>query len=358
MKLRQLFAAAALVLLPLTASAATLVIPASGTGAGSNGSNWQTEVTVHNVSNRSIEATLIFHSASGSEGSTIVTVPARATTSVADIVKTRFGKEAATGAIEVRISDESAAAVAVTSRTSNVSEQGEFGQDIPAINVTDAARIGDLIVLTAPSSAEKYRFNAGLYAVDEASIFWELVRADGTTAGTTTLNYRAGTQRQYNLVVPALFGAAPQDGDSIHATIVKGAAIFYGSSINQLSGDPAFVPAVRVREDFHITFLGVDLDENGTVDVADANHDGVLDQPIDVFTSLFPNFFRIVGAGENGQPISYELIDAPRDAMLVDGAGTIEYAPGGNVKGTSGQLRVRATSGGRSQIFVIPINFR
>ncbi|MEO8034774.1 MAG: hypothetical protein ABI837_10105, partial [Acidobacteriota bacterium] len=98
--------------------------------------------------------------------------------------------------------------------------------------------------------------------------------------------------------------------------------------------------------------------ENGTVDIADANHDGVLDHALDVFTSLYPNFFRVVATGDNGQTVTYELVDAPRDAQLIDALGTIEFAPGGDVKGQSGELRVRVTSNGRSSVFTIPINFR
>jgi hypothetical protein len=358
MKLKHLITTGSLVLLPFAASAASLIIPAAGTGPGANGSSWQTEVTLHNVSSSSIATTLLFHGRDGADGSTTVTLGPRATTSIQDIVHSRFGKDSATGAIEIQVADENLSSIAVTSRTANFSEQGQFGQDIPAVNLADAAKAGDLQVVAGPSSTTDFRFNLGVYAGEATTIHWELVRADGTTAAQKDLTYAAGTQQQYNNGIEALFGLDAKNDDAVHATVVSGSALVYGSAINQVTGDPAYVPGIAVREDVHISFLGVDVDENGTVDVADANHDGVLDQPIDVFTSLYPNFFRVVASGDNGQAVTYELVNAPRDAQLIDTAGTIEFAPGGDVKGQSGELRVRITSNGHSTVVTIPVNFR
>lgn len=358
MNLKHLIASGSLALLPFAASAASLIIPASGTGPGANGSNWQTELTLHNVSSRSIAATILFHEKGDVAGTTTVSLGGRTTTSIEDIVHSRFGKDSATGAIEIQIADADLASLTVNSRTANVSDRGEFGQDIPAVNATEAAKAGDLVVLTGPSSTADFRFNLGLYASEATTIHWELVRADGTTVASNDVSYAAGTQQQYNNGISALFNVEAKNNDAVHATVVKGAAFLYGSAIDNLTGDPAYVPGIPAREDVHINFLGVDIDENGTVDVADANHDGVLDHPIDVFTSLYPNFFRVVASGDNGQTVTYELVDAPRDAQLIDNLGTIEYAPGGDVKGQSGELRIRVTSNGRSSVFTIPVNFR
>ena len=43
--------------------------------------------------------------------------------------------------------------------------------------------------------------------------------------------------------------------------------------------------------------------------------------------------------------------------LLVD-AQTVEWFPGGDVKGTSGVLHVRATANGISDVLTIPVNFR
>ena len=359
MKVRNLIAASTLAILPLSASAATFIIPVAGSGPGANGTRWQSEITLHNVSSRPAVGTLVYRDASTSSSPVAFNVPSRSTVTIDDVVRTKFGIENGTGAIQIDLDDDAASKIAITSRTFNdVSVNGELGQDIPAVALDDAAKAGDMTVLSAPSSVVKNRFNFGLYAATVATVQWELLRADGTLAATKQLSYAAGTQNQYNGGVASLFNAEPRDGDAIHASVTKGSAIFYGSAINNFTGDPTFVPGVRTHEDIRINFAGIDLDENGSVDVADANHDGVLDAPIDIFTSTFPNYFRLVATGENGETVVYELVDAPVDATLIDNNGTVSFAPGADVAGTTGDLLVRATSGGNTTVLRIPVRYR
>jgi hypothetical protein len=300
---------------------------------------------------------LKFHDSVGTQEGDSVTVNARGTVAIADIVRTRFARESATGAIEITVPDALANKVAITSRTFNRSSAGEFGQDIPAVNANDAASAGDVVVLQGPSSVIDDRFNFGLYALTDAAVRWELVRADGSLA--TPLaeqSYRGGTQIQFNQGIERFLTSTPQNNDAVHAVVTKGRVIAYGSAVNNRSGDPSFVPGIRVRVDIRLNFVGVDLNQDGIVDVFDADHDGVLDQPLDIFTSMFPNDFRVIVTGPNGEPATLELIDAP-EALLIDFR-TVSWAPGGDEKGKSGVLKIRATAGGISEILTIPANFR
>ena len=354
MRLKNVMIFMAAALLPLAASAATFIIPAAGTGPGANDSRWQSELTLHNTSGSPITATLRFHDASGAQQSTDVTVNARSTVTIADVVASRFGRESATGAIEVTIPDASANRVAITSRTFNTSTSGQFGQDIPAVNANDAAGAGDVVVLQAPSSANDARFNFGLYAVTDAKVRWELVRADGTViTPIAEQSYAAGTQMQFNQGIANLLGQTEQDNDAVHANVTSGKMIAYGSAVQNSSGDPSFVPGIRVRSDIKVNFLGVDVDENGSIDVVDADHDGVLDQPIEIFTLGFPNFFRVIVDG----PATLEIVEAPSAASVID-AQTIEWSATGDMRGKSGVLKVRATVNGVSEILTIPANFK
>ena len=52
MKLNKIIITASLALLPLTAGAATLIIPAAASTSGANGSDWKSELTLHNTSGR------------------------------------------------------------------------------------------------------------------------------------------------------------------------------------------------------------------------------------------------------------------------------------------------------------------
>ncbi len=340
--------------LPLSASAGSLVIPAAGTGPGANSSHWKSEVTISNLSADSVDASLVFHDRNGAGASSAVTIPAHATVAEDDIVATRFGLASATGAIEIVTADPSK--LAVISRTYNESSTGRFGQDIPAVDVATLAAAGENILL-GPANVVNQRFNFGIYAATDASVEWVLHRADGSTAATVDTTYTAGQQIQYNGGVQTLFNSDAKNLDNVDVVFKSGTGIAYGSAIENESGDPSFVRGIDARRIPNIQFIGIDRNEDGVIEYPDANHDGVTDQPIDIATSLFPNFFRVVARGPNGAKVSFQILGSDPDVTLVDDNGTIEWAPGANRKGTTGTLQVKATSGGESVILTIKVNF-
>jgi hypothetical protein len=343
-------------LLPLAASATTLVVPASGTGPGINDSHWQTELTLHNTSASTIAATLTFHDLVGAGETATVNVAPRATVAIADVVASRFGRASGTGAIEITFDSAFAQKLTVSSRTFNKSAGGEFGQDIPAVDQANAPAAGSIIVLSGPSSATDTRFNFGLYAVSASTVQWELVRADGTVAASKEVSYAAGTQVQYNYGVSTLLGAGSQDNDTVQAVVTKGRALAYGSAVNNASGDPTYVPGILARADLRINFLGVDFGDTGKIAVADANHDGVLDRAIDVPTGTFPVGFRVVVASANA--VTFELIDPPSGVKFFDNNGGITWTASASASGTSTTLRLRVTADGSTEIITIPANIR
>jgi hypothetical protein len=354
MKSNRIITAVLAALLPLAAGATTLVIPASGTGPGANDSHWATELTLHNTSASSITATLTFHDVVGAAGTSSITVAPRATVAVADIVATRFGRAAATGAIDVTFDNAFAQKLTVSSRTFNKSTAGEFGQDIPAVDLASVPAGGSVVVLSGPSSAGDARFNFGIYAPEASIVKWDLIRADGSLAATKEISYAAGTQVQYNSGVSSFFSAASQDNDTVHATVTTGRALPYGSVVNNASGDPTYVPAVLARADLRINFLGVEFGDFGKIDIADADHDGILDRPIDIQTSTFPVGFRIIVSSST--PATFELIDAPSGARLADANGAIFWMPDARFAGTSTSLRLRVTADGTTEIITLPVN--
>lgn len=342
-------------LLPLAASATTLLIPASGTGPGANGSHWQTELTLHNTSVSTIQATLTFHDSLGASGTSAVSIAPRATLAIADVVASRFGRESATGAIEITFDSAFAKKLTVSSRTFNKLDAGEFGQDIPAVDSASAPATGDVIVLSGPSSATDAHFNFGVYAINAATVRWDLIRADGSVATTREVSYAAGTQAQYSAGVSAFLNASPADNDTVHAVVTSGNAVAYGSIINNASGDPSYVPGVIARNDTRIQF-GVDFGANGTVDVVDADHDGILDHSIDVQTGTFPVAFRV--AVTSTSPATFELINAPDGLRFFDTNGGIFWQPSASSGGTTLNLKIRVTADGATDIITIPVNIR
>jgi hypothetical protein len=360
MKLRILIMTLAIVLLSLTAQAAplqaaTIVIPAAGTGPGLNQSQWQSEVTVHNAAPRAATISLSFHFGISVFGPVELTVMPRQTVSIDDIARTEFNLESGTGAIVIQAEPRDARSLAITSRTFNTSPEAEFGQDIPAIDILDAATAGEIAALTGPSDAAGNRFNFGLFAVEPTTIRWELLRSNGTVAVSTEIAYAAGQHQQYTNGVPTVFGVALQSNDTVHARVVSGSALVYGSIVNA-TGDPFYIPGIRVRDDIVIQFLGVDLNENGAVDLFDADGDGELDTPIQIKTSLFPAYFRVVALGEFGEAVELEIVSSTANAALLD-SDTVRIIATGDLAGKTGELVVRATSGDSSTLLRIPMIF-
>jgi hypothetical protein len=357
MKFHNWILAAAVAALPLAAGAATLIVPVAGTGPGANGSQWQSELTLHTAAPRPVTLSLTLHQNSTVLGPVAVTLQARETVSITDVVRTKFNLTSGNGALVIDVADRDARSVAVTSRTFNTSATGEFGQDIPSVDAASALRTGDIAALSGPSVIAGNRFNFGVYTVEASTIEWQVVRADGTVAATKSVTYAAGTHAQYNGGVETLIGASQQDNDTVHARVASGRAVFYGSFINN-TGDPTFVPGVRTREDILIQLTGVDLDENGSVDIRDNDGDNVLDSRVEIVTSLFASYFRVVAEGEFGDDLTFEIVSSPAEAHLLDDNGTLIVSAGGDVKGTTGTIVLRATSGNSSQLITIPVIFR
>lgn len=355
MSLKRLIVLLAIGLLTVAANAAQITVPAAGTGAGAQNSHWQSDVLLHNAAPRTIEFTASLHIGTDVVGPKAISLAARNTTRLADVVKNTFGVEAGTGALVFELVDRDLKYLAVTSRTYNTVAGLEFGQDIPAIQAADAAVAGQIAVLTNPGTAAD-RFNFGLYAVEAADVTWELVRADGTVASTHDATYAAGQHVQYNEGLSTLLAASAQNGDSVYARIMGGKAIVYGSSIHA-SGDPTFVGSNITRDDVVIN-LGIDVDEDGTIDIRDENGDGILDAPITVYTSLFPAYVRVVATSEFGEPVTLEVVRSEAEAVFRDNKGTMRIGAAGDLKNKTGSIVLRATSNGTVTLFTVPVTFK
>src|SRR6478672_9852137 len=100
--LKRIFGITALALLPLTAGAATLIIPAAGTGPGANNSKWSTDFIIHNASSQPVSFNLTYHDSNGPSRPPLpFVVGPRTTVTSADAVRTIFGITSGTGAIEL-----------------------------------------------------------------------------------------------------------------------------------------------------------------------------------------------------------------------------------------------------------------
>jgi hypothetical protein len=349
---------AALVSVSGFAAATDLIIPVTGTLPGANNSMWQGEVTLHNASTNAAVVTVTFFPSVGEPVSADIVVPARLTVNYENAILELFGVANGSGALRLEIGAEARGRVAVTSRVMNVGPSGRFGQDVPAVSGTATLRSGSTAVVTGPAQAEGKRFNFGLFAIQDSEVTWRLLSADGTLVTEKTESYAAGTQVQYNNGIGTFLGAEASDRAAIHARILSGEAIVYGSIVESSTGDPTFVPGFEVLENFAVEFLGVDLDENGSVDVLDADGDGVLDEPVTIFVGPFPNYFRVIALPTAAGEAVLSLLEAPAGFAMIDAKGTIQAAPSSSDRGKTAQIVVRATDGFAAADLVIPVVFK
>lgn len=359
MKLTRIIAATAAALLPLVASAATFIIPAAGSGPGANGSQWKTELKIHVTGLEPVTVGLRFHRGTAVFDGGTIRIDGSTTRTLDDVVAREL-QTSGSGAIEVFTEREKDfRRLAVTSRTYNQLPNGDqLAQDVPAVPLADAAVQGDFVILSGPSHANRQRFNFGIYAAKATRVTWDLLRGDGQAVASKSVSYAAAQHVQYNNGIQTLFGQTLQDSDTVRAIIDNGEAFLYGSAIDS-SGDPSYAQGVRTREQFDLVFLGIDIDEDGTIDIADANNDGVLDRPLDIITSLFPATIRVIAETELGTRVAsgLELLSSTTDAQFNDRNGTLMIGAPGDFKGKTGEVRIRARSDSSIETFVIPIRF-
>lgn len=333
------------------------VIPAAGSGPGANGSLWRSEVTFHNAGDIAVTIDVQLHGAEGPIYNNGISIRPHRTATASNIVKNELLQENAFGAIIIKMDPILASRLALTSRAINESAAGEFGQDIPVIPVSQAFTTGERVVIAGPAKSSEHRFNFGLFPLEETSIDWSVYRKEGELATSKSVTYEAGKHVQYNGGIANFFGIEAQDNDVVVAKITGGKVFLYGSIVNNLSGDPSFVPGVVTRTNITARFLGVDIDENGSIDFADANGDNVLDEPLVIYTGAFPNFFKLMAEDPEGETLTFELVGASNDVRLFPDH-TVQWLPATGLRGTEGTLVVRVNDGTDSVDFTIPVLFR
>lgn len=359
MKLNHLFA---VLLTAATATSAlaqktTLIIPSAGSGQGA-GAMWHTELSMHNASTRDIPIDVQFHGNEGPEANNGIALRANRTFVSGDLIADFIGRPGQFGALVIVVDQNVADKLAATARAVATTDAGTYGQALPVYRSEDALIPGDTGVLIGPGDAGAYRFNFGVYPIETTEIEWTLLRESGEVAATRTVTYPAQIPVRYNAGIDSLFGVPTMDEDAVRARIVSGRAIPYGSMIDTTTNDASYVPAVRVHENIAPVIEGVDLDENGTIDLRDEDGDGTADGVMEVFTSTFPNYFRIVAHDEEGDDLTYQIVNQTQDMKFIDDEGTIQWAPGPELRGAEGVLIVRVRDGIDSTQLTIPVIFR
>lgn len=225
--------------------ARTYLVSNSGHTAGAQGTNWVSDVVLHNPGSTAASATIFFLEKDLDNTDKLgwsVAVPGGRSVKLADIVEDTFARSSSSGALLVGASGE----LVVTSRTFNDAASGTYGQYIegyPLLRAIQKDEEARLIQLTRDSS---YRTNIGFANGTNANleVKLELKRANGALLGTRTISLKPFSFTQINDALSA-YGSAIDDAYAVISSSTAGAAFFaYASVIDNRTGDPVSVVPV------------------------------------------------------------------------------------------------------------------
>ncbi|MEO6259164.1 MAG: hypothetical protein ABIP63_02400 [Thermoanaerobaculia bacterium] len=249
----------------------SMIVPIVGHAPGANGSQFQSDVRIANVSAQpakyQLNLTLTGTDGTQSGQSTSVQVEPGATMALDDIMSNFFGitsdGSGATGSLEIRPLTSTAAAPAsssstpsiqtvVSSRTFTTSALGTFSQQIPAISLSqfvekssDTAISGVLTLQHLVQSAA-YRTNLGLVegAGESANVLVRVFNLAGLELTSIPLSLMPGEHKQLNYFL-SRYGIATTDARiEVEVTSSTGKVSAYASVVDNFTNDPLLVPGV------------------------------------------------------------------------------------------------------------------
>jgi hypothetical protein len=218
-------------------------IAAAAHSEGVGGSVWRTDATMVNTSEVDLVATVAFFPADQDNSDPAsVEVDVAATTSVRldDVLASAF---AADGSGALRVSVDTAS-LAVTSRTYNLTDNGTYGQFIPAVPAGRAIDQGETAMVIQLRRNDDFRTNVGVVSLTADAITVEASyhAGDGTVVGTASYELPPLAFHQDNDAIP---GTEDLDGGFVELTSSTVGARFlaYASVVDNGSGDPVYIPA-------------------------------------------------------------------------------------------------------------------
>ncbi len=229
-------------------------IPASAHVAGAAGTNWRTDVEIHNPGTTQGQyevALLVRNQANTSPQTVVYTVPPGRCLRLDDVLFTSFSFD---GGAALRITPLSGD-VMVTSRTYNLTDEGTYGQFIGGALLSEAIEFGDeaaLIQLSQHDAVDEgYRTNIGFTSATGSTIDVraDLYHWDGTLLGTRYFSLPAYTHKQIDRVFEGVTGSEIEDGYILISTSTPGGRFFaYASVVDNATGDPVYIPASVLGE--------------------------------------------------------------------------------------------------------------
>jgi hypothetical protein len=224
------------------------VIPAVASTDGVAGTRWQSELVMLNPSESPIEVTLALFEANGEAAPAppqhVLEIEGGNATRVTDVVGRLFGLDQTSGALLVQCIGRLHAA----SRTFNDSQDGTYGQYIPAMPVEAALVYPHRGTLLQLRQGPGFRTNLGLVnlAGGPGRVLVKVFDEQGSPRGNGTYEVGPRGFLQHNRALLVLTGG---ELDNAYAVVTpqRGQIVAYASVVDNHTGDPVFVTAIPTQ---------------------------------------------------------------------------------------------------------------
>ncbi|MGV8039265.1 MAG: hypothetical protein AB2L07_04055 [Thermoanaerobaculaceae bacterium] len=239
-----------------TPAGQAIFLPAAAHVAGAAGTNWRSDVEIHNPGSTQARFTIALlkkDQDNGSPPGAAFTLDGGKAVRYGDVLAAPALGFAFSGSGTLRVTP-SAGEVMATMRTYNDQATGTFGQFIPgqlqasAITAGQQARL--IMLAQSVSTTTGFRTNLGVVNVVGSTmvVTIDLYRGDGTLLGTQTVSLRAFEHKQIDRIFTLVTTGEVSDGYAVlRTTSQNGAFVAYASVIDNRSGDPIYIPARRVE---------------------------------------------------------------------------------------------------------------
>lgn len=227
----------ALLLLLLAASAhaqvsprpADAIVPVVGSTRGQANANFKTELQLTNATGGPMAGWLFLRPQGAARR---YELEPHTTLSFADVV----GELGVTGLGSLDILIERGPLPILVARAYDDQPAGTTGATVPAVRAADVLARTDTAALIVPRDLTRYRFNAGVRALDSGVTLELVVRAaNGSERNRRVVSYPSNHFEQQT--ANAFAGVPLQPNDSIEIQLLAGSAIVYGSMVDNATND-------------------------------------------------------------------------------------------------------------------------
>jgi hypothetical protein len=206
---------------------------------GVGGSFFRTSVQLHNSTSTAATGRIVFHlsgvSGSGSDPALSYTLSPGQTQSIADLLPAMGRSGLGSADIEATSGSIPAATVRVFN---DAGAAGTTGFTEEPMRAEEALRPGQSGVLLLPADLTRFRFNLGVRTLESGAAATLTLRdAPGAALATVSRGFPATYHRQQS-AAEFLGVATLPGGGSISIAVTSGAAIVYGATVDNTTGDP------------------------------------------------------------------------------------------------------------------------